>query len=198
MTIVLSRHPKYVFISAVSYLFVCICVLVTLIATDPSRIGQTASGKMSAFRQIPRSQYNVVLKERVMFHVISDEHERGMHFHAPKPEGISFEPPAVTKPAFPTVTQTSLKVMQPGIFFVEYDCDKHCRSLGICVHYQFVIGSKKCPDGLMCEVCKQGVEQLVCHSSFSDSILTVAAYQSEQEMSNALPSRRIETDREET
>ena len=116
---------------------------------------------MSSSRGPASSQYNVVLKERVMFHVINDEHARGMHFHAPKPKAISFEPPAIRIPAFPGATQTSLKVMQPGIFFVEYDCDKHCRSLGICVHYQFVIGSKKCPDGLVCQRCKQGVDQLV-------------------------------------
>ena len=115
---------------------------------------------MPPSRGPPPSQYNVVLKERVMFHVINDEYARGMHLHAPKPKAISFEPPRVRIPAFPNVTQTSLRVMQPGIFFVEYDCDKHCRSLGICVHYQFVIGSKKCPDGLVCQRCKQGVEQL--------------------------------------
>ncbi len=117
---------------------------------------------MSVFRHAPASQYNVVLKERVMFHVINDEHVRGMHFHAPKPKAIPFEPPIVRIPAFPNITQTSLKAMQPGVFFVEYGCDKHCRSLGICVHYQFVIGGKKCPDGLVCQSCKQGVEHVVC------------------------------------
>ena len=43
-------------------------------ATVSSRIKQTACGKMASSRGRPASQYNVVLKERVMFHVIYDEH----------------------------------------------------------------------------------------------------------------------------
>jgi hypothetical protein len=117
---------------------------------------------MSAFGQIPVSQYSVVLKDRVMFWVQNDDHVRGSHVHTPKPKDISFDPPRITKPPFPAVTQASLRIMLPGIFHVEFDCEKHCRSAGICVHFQFVIGAKRCPDGLVCPRCRQAKEEVVC------------------------------------
>lgn len=27
--------------------------------------------------------------------------------------------------------------------------------MGICVHYQFVLGARRCPDGLICEMCEK-------------------------------------------
>jgi hypothetical protein len=116
---------------------------------------------MATFEHVPASQYNLVLKERAWFYLINDEYPHGQLFHAPKPASISFEPSAVKKPAFPLITQKTIETLQPAVFFVHFDCTKNCRSQGICVHYQFVIGSKRCPDGLICERCKYSVDQQV-------------------------------------
>jgi len=67
----------------------------------------------------------------------------------------------VARPAFPEVTRNSLAALQPCVMFVQYQCTPKCRSLGICIHYQFVIGGR-CPDGLICERCSVDGAEQVC------------------------------------
>ncbi|OAP63519.1 hypothetical protein AYL99_02746 [Fonsecaea erecta] len=90
------------------------------------------------------------------FFVRSLDHPQGQLFQMVKPEDISSAPPVVVKrPPKPEVRQISLQMLAPCVFFVQYPCQQKCRSLGICVHYQFVIGCRKCPDGLRCSACVQ-------------------------------------------
>jgi hypothetical protein len=49
----------------------------------------------------------------------------------------------------------------PCILFVQFPCKQRCRSLGICIHYQFVIPCGKCPDGLICPACMRSNTQQV-------------------------------------
>jgi hypothetical protein len=115
-----------------------------------------------AAQRIPEDQYRIVVKDQVVFHLINDDYPYGVNMQAPQPASISLEPPKVKKPPFPAATQTSLQSAKPAIFYADFNCAKHCRSLGICIHYQFVLGSKRCPDALICDACKRpGIEQVV-------------------------------------
>lgn len=120
---------------------------------------------MEAFGQKLPPQTNLVLKERVMIYIINDDYPNGQHWHVPKPRNVGLRVPSLTKPPFPSITQASLTAAKPAVFFVEFACDKHCRTLGICVHYQFVLGSKKTPDGLICDMCKGKADQVVSFSA---------------------------------
>jgi hypothetical protein len=55
----------------------------------------------------------------------------------------------------------TLQALQPCILYVQYACRQRCRSLGICIHYQFVIGVRSCPDGLRCDQCIQSKTEQV-------------------------------------
>jgi hypothetical protein len=115
-----------------------------------------------AAQRIPEDQYRIVVKDQVVFHLINDDYPYGVNMQAPQPASISLEPPKVKKPPFPAATQTSLQSAKPAIFYADFNFPKHCRSLGICIHYQFVLGSKRCPDALICDACKRpGIEQVV-------------------------------------
>ncbi|OAL37406.1 hypothetical protein AYO20_03255 [Fonsecaea nubica] len=110
--------------------------------------------QVAAIQQLPRT---------AAFFIRSLDHPQGQVFHMVKPEDISFTPPVVLRrPPLPEARQISLQMVVPCIFFVQYPCRQKCRSLGICVHYQFVIGCRKCPDGLRCSTCVQSnVEQAI-------------------------------------
>ncbi|KAI1618508.1 hypothetical protein EDD37DRAFT_606437 [Exophiala viscosa] len=90
------------------------------------------------------------------FFIHSTEHPQGQIFFATKPaasERNSISPLRVKRPIDPTKTKHSLEALTPCTLFVQYRCKTKCRSLGICVHYQFVIGCRRCPDGLRCPRC---------------------------------------------
>ena len=90
------------------------------------------------------------------FFIRNVDYPQGQIFHAAQPEDIPTEPPAVmTRPKFPEKRQLSLRMLETCILFVQYPCRQKCRSLGICIHYQFVAGTRKCPDGLRCPACLQ-------------------------------------------
>ncbi|KIW92046.1 uncharacterized protein Z519_07028 [Cladophialophora bantiana CBS 173.52] len=97
------------------------------------------------------------------FFIHSLDHPQGRIFHVVKPEDISFAPPVlIRRPPLPEPRQISLQMVIPCIFFVQYPCRQKCRSLGICIHYQFVVGCRTCPDGLRCPICvQQNVEQAI-------------------------------------
>ncbi|KIX98714.1 uncharacterized protein Z520_05175 [Fonsecaea multimorphosa CBS 102226] len=97
------------------------------------------------------------------FFIRSLDHPQGQLFYMAKPEDVSSAPPVVIRrPPLPEVRQISLQMLVPCVFFVQYPCRQKCRSLGICVHYQFVIGCRKCPDGLRCPDCVQSkVEEAI-------------------------------------
>ncbi|KIW48090.1 uncharacterized protein PV06_00710 [Exophiala oligosperma] len=96
-------------------------------------------------------------REIGQFFIQSIEYPRGHFFVTPKPEEISHpDPPIIKRPCYPEMRRHSLDHFEPCIFFVQYPCRAKCRSLGICVHYQFVIPCGKCPDGLICSECIQG------------------------------------------
>jgi hypothetical protein len=105
------------------------------------------------------------------FFIHSTEHPQGQIFFAVQPAATAtahrsstapeFE---VRRPADPTKTQQSLAMLTPCTLYVQYPCKTKCRSLGICVHYQFVIGCRRCPDGLRCARCAVSDVQEVCVS----------------------------------
>lgn len=93
-------------------------------------------------------------REIGQFFIQSIDYPGGHFFVTPKPEEISHaDPPSIKRPSYPEMRQHSLGHFAPCIFFVQYPCKTKCRSLGICVHYQFVIPCGKCPDGLICSEC---------------------------------------------
>ncbi|EXJ78339.1 hypothetical protein A1O3_09500 [Capronia epimyces CBS 606.96] len=120
-----------------------------------------AGEKMSQQREPPRS----ILEEptTAAFFIRSSEYPRGQIFHVDKPVEISMLPPvAVRRPAFPEIRKRSMEMLTPCTFFVQYACQQKCRTMGICIHYQFVVGCRKCPDGLRCSLCAQSsVEQAI-------------------------------------
>lgn len=97
-----------------------------------------------------------------LFFIQSSEYPRGNFFRTVKPDDISTLPPiAVRPPAFPEMRKHSLQTLKPCVFFVQFPCRQMCRSMGICIHYQFVVGCRKCPDGLRCPICvESNVEQV--------------------------------------
>jgi hypothetical protein len=94
------------------------------------------------------------------FYLKNTEHPAGKVMNAMRPEHISGEAQvAIKRPLHPERRQLSLQMMDPCVMFVQFPCRQHCRSLGICIHYQFVAGCRVCPDGLRCMACIQsGVE----------------------------------------
>lgn len=110
--------------------------------------------------------------QMITYYIRSQEHPHGTTHQDWKPENIKLALPIIRRPKFPEVTQTSLRTLQPCIMFVAYSCKTQCRSMGICVHYQFVLGAKRCPDGLICDRCRVGripevrLLQLTCLLSF--------------------------------
>ena len=110
--------------------------------------------RVGANDQPPQEQ--TTSTESVAFFIRNSDHPEGRLFHADKPEHITFDPPtAIKRPAFPEKRQAALQMLDPGTLFVQYPCQEKCRSLGICVHFQFIAGCQKCPDGLRCPLCMQ-------------------------------------------
>ncbi|KAK5458387.1 hypothetical protein LTS15_004467 [Exophiala xenobiotica] len=105
-------------------------------------------------------------REIGQFFVHSTEHPRGHRFFTPKPEEISFlPPPMIKRPDLAETRQLSLQRVPPCILFVQFPCKQRCRSLGICIHYQFVVPCGKCPDGLICPVCMRSNTQQAISAS---------------------------------
>lgn len=106
-------------------------------------------------------------REIGQFFVHSTEYPRGHRFFTPKPEEISFLPPlAIKRPDLAETRQLSLQRVPPCILFVQFPCKQRCRSLGICIHYQFVVPCGKCPDGLICPACmRNNTQQVIAASS---------------------------------
>lgn len=90
------------------------------------------------------------------------EDSKGRYFKVVKPDGIATKAPVTIKrPAFNQMRKMTLQALQPCILYVQYACRQRCRSLGICIHYQFVIGVRNCPDGLRCDHCIQSKTEQV-------------------------------------
>ncbi|KAK7890229.1 hypothetical protein LTR67_008114 [Exophiala xenobiotica] len=105
-------------------------------------------------------------REIGQFFVHSTEHPRGHRFFTPKPEEISFLPlPMIKRPDLAETRQLSLQCVPPCILFVQFPCKQRCRSLGICIHYQFVLPCGKCPDGLICPACMRSNTQQAISAS---------------------------------
>jgi hypothetical protein len=105
------------------------------------------------------------IPEPVVF-VKNQNHPAGLSYVGRVPGYIDRRPPTIKPPLFPDARVTSLNAMSPCILFVQFGCAEGCRSFGICVHYQFVLGCKRCPDGLVCDVCRGGQEQAVAAERF--------------------------------
>lgn len=100
--------------------------------------------------------------ELATFYIHSIFHRSGQLFHIDQPADIPTTPPVTIKrPQYPERRQLSMRMLTPCVLYVQYPCEQKCRNLGICIHYQFVVGCRKCPDGLRCVVCvASGVEEV--------------------------------------
>ncbi|KIV85804.1 hypothetical protein PV11_01461 [Exophiala sideris] len=112
---------------------------------------------------------NQAPSDLIAFFTHSTEHPQGQIFFAVKPaanEHNSTSPLKLKRPVDPLKTRQSLEALTPCTFYVQYPCKTKCRSLGICIHYQFVIGCRRCPDGLRCARCvgSPGAQQAI-HAS---------------------------------
>lgn len=104
--------------------------------------------------------------EIAAFYVHNCDFPQGKIFHTPKPDDISMSPPVVIRrPAFPEMRKLTMQILMPCIFYVQFPCSQKCRTMGICIHYQFVVGCRKCPDGLRCPVCVRSKVEQVWESS---------------------------------
>ena len=100
--------------------------------------------------------------ETVALFIKNSELPEGELFSVVTPEHItSAAPGGIKRPPYPEARQAALQMLEPCVFFVQYPCPQGCRSLGICIHYQFVAGCRRCPDGLWCPACVQNVEEVV-------------------------------------
>jgi len=106
--------------------------------------------------------------ELATFYIHNVLHRSGQLFHVDKPADIPSAPPVtIRRPKFPEMRQLTICRFPPCIFYVQYPCEQKCRSLGICIHYQFVVNCKTCPDGLRCDLCvATGIEE-VCRFACS-------------------------------
>lgn len=100
--------------------------------------------------------------ELATFYIHSALHRSGQLFHVNKPADIPSSPPVkIRRPKFPETRQLTMCRFPPCVFYVQYPCEQKCRSLGICIHYQFVVSCRKCPDGLRCDLCvASGIEEV--------------------------------------
>jgi hypothetical protein len=83
----------------------------------------------------------------------------------PSPLPPFLTPPNIYLPAIrpihpnPALTASSLHALAPGILIERYACaqdpDTKCKNKGTCVHYYFVLGARRTPDGLVCRLCKE-------------------------------------------
>src|SRR5947209_3161280 len=87
--------------------------------------------------------------DTIAFFIKNSEFPQGQLFHVLKPEHISTASlEVIQRPKVPEKRQAVLQLLEPCTLFVQYPCLQNCRSLGTCVHYQFVAGCRRCPDGL--------------------------------------------------
>lgn len=84
----------------------------------------------------------------------SDDYPQGRVIYLPRPPDISPSAPLeIRRPRFPEKRKRALQMMDACQLYVQFPCVQKCRSLGICVHYQFIAGCRRCPDGLICRIC---------------------------------------------
>lgn len=80
------------------------------------------------------------------------------------PDNLTLQLPRVVQPPDPEQLQATLLTMKPMIVYAEFLCPDVCRTRGICVHFSFVLGCKKAPDGLICQVCRAKGDEKAVHA----------------------------------
>ena len=127
-----------------------------------------APGVAAAAAATTTGNNNNKTTELATFYIHSIFHRSGQLFHIDQPADIPTTPPvAIKRPQYPERRQLSMRMLTPCILYVQYPCEQKCRNLGICIHYQFVVGCRKCPDGLRCEICvASGVEEVSASITF--------------------------------
>lgn len=92
------------------------------------------------------------------------EHPNGTTLEVPNPDFDSGLYMPVVRPVHPepSLTARTLSILAPGITIERYSCLQRCRNKGTCLHFHFVLGAKRTPDGLICAKCsKQRAEEIV-------------------------------------
>jgi hypothetical protein len=96
-----------------------------------------------------------------LFYLVNINSPRGQYWQTEAPGSVTSILHPLRKPRAPALAAATLGLLQPWVFFVQYGCDQRCRSMGICIHFQFVLGAQRCPDGLICRICKNSGLQKV-------------------------------------
>ena len=133
--------------------------------TSSSTLGSSTLGSSSHGPSPDTPSFTTVptAGDPLTFYIQNSDIPDGAIYHMNEPlNEIPTDPPvALRRPNDPVKRTFTLKILEPCIFYVQFPCDQNCRSMGICIHFQFVIGAKKCPDGLRCDICvKEGVEEV--------------------------------------
>src|ERR1700761_3127276 len=95
-----------------------------------------------SMKEQPPHIWSAPTAETAAFFLRSSDYPQGAIFHVARPEDISLTPPAIKRPPSAEMRQAALQMIRPCVFFVQYPCLQKCRSLGICIHYQFVAGCR--------------------------------------------------------
>jgi hypothetical protein len=88
-----------------------------------------------------------------VFFLQNIDFQHGILLQTKTPSSVTSTLHPLRRPRLMEVTKAILNLMQPCVLFVQFPCKRKCRSMGICIHFQFVIGTQRCPDGLICGRC---------------------------------------------
>lgn len=106
--------------------------------------------------------------QRVMIHVQSSMTEwsdiSSVCLDCDLPDNLTLQLPKLIQPLNPEQRKATLMTLTPMIVYAEFTCPDVCRTRGICVHFSFVLGCKKAPDGLICQICQNAGNEKAAHA----------------------------------
>jgi len=135
--------------------------MTTALQTKSSLQKRKLSAYLNASPPASASQDEFQPLTQSVFFLQSIDFQHGIFLQTKAPSSVTSTLHPLRRPRLLEVTKAILNLMQPCVLFVQFPCEKKCRSMGICIHFQFVIGTQRCPDGLICDRCMAGVPQKV-------------------------------------
>jgi len=125
---------------------------------DSSDLSQTAHYLAPTKRPFDLAEHDLLRNPppTVKVHIQSIKQPRALEATLPHSLSgrITMRLPEVIAPAEPELVRSTLKMMNAMIVYAQYECVDECRSRGICVHFSFLLGCRKAPDGLICPSCQ--------------------------------------------
>ena len=110
----------------------------------------------------PSAQVEQPVRAKVFLE--NKDYPNGTILEVPKPDfdGNEYLPVIYPTHPKPQLTARTLGSLSCGIAIERYGCLQKCRNKGTCIHFQFVLGVKRTPDGLICAKCsKEGTDEIV-------------------------------------